>query len=174
MRWRRHFLQKWLLSLSLFLSYRPLISFFSDYPCAHHNSLTIWNIWMKIHSNVHEINTVCHVQKWLLSLSYFLSYFPLIKFLTNLMSTISRLPYGITWWNFVAIMCMRLRGCVTYKKWLLPLSQFQSYFPVLLRSEHCDWSMSIMRLVCHVGSTTADVILNYFIFFHALHIYNIK
>ena len=49
------------------------------------------------------------MQKRLLSISYFLSYFRLIKLLTDLMHTISSLPYGMSWWNFIAI-CMRLRN----------------------------------------------------------------
>ena len=46
-------LQKWLLSISLFLSYSPFISFV-DYPCAYHNSVTVWNILTKLYSNVYE------------------------------------------------------------------------------------------------------------------------
>ena len=33
---------------------------------------------MILHSNVEQVMTMCRVQKWQLSLSYFLSYFPLI------------------------------------------------------------------------------------------------
>ena len=40
-------------------------------------------------SNVYEVKTVCPVQKRLLSLSQFLSFFLLIKFFTDLVCTIS-------------------------------------------------------------------------------------
>ena len=51
--------------------------FFSDYPYAHHNSVTVWNIWMKHLSNVYEAKTACRLQK-MIDLTFFLSYFPLI------------------------------------------------------------------------------------------------
>ena len=35
-------------------------------------------------SNVYEVKTACRVQKWLLSLSYFLSYFPLVIYFYTL------------------------------------------------------------------------------------------
>ena len=50
---------------------------------------------MKHYNNMYEVKRVCAVQKRLLSLSQFLSYFSLVKFLTDPVHTISRLPYGI-------------------------------------------------------------------------------
>ena len=52
---------------------------------------------------------------------HFMSYFPLIKFLNDLMHTISKLLYRTSWWNFIA-KYMRLRECVKYKKIALPFS----------------------------------------------------
>ena len=51
---------------------------------------------MKIYSNVHVVKIMCRIQKQLLSLSQFLSYFSLINFLTDLVRNISRQPYEIS------------------------------------------------------------------------------
>ena len=64
-------------SLSYFLSYFPLI--ISDaISCALHNLNTLWYIIMIFHSYVEQVLTMCRVQERQFSLSYFLSYFPLI------------------------------------------------------------------------------------------------
>ena len=42
------------------------------------------------YNNTFEVKSECCIQKRLLSLSQFLSYFPLMKFLTDLVGTISR------------------------------------------------------------------------------------
>ena len=44
---------------------------------------------MDHYSNTYEVKRECHIQKRLLSLSQFLSYFPFMKFLTGLVGTIS-------------------------------------------------------------------------------------
>ena len=45
---------------------------------------------MDHYSNTYEVKSECRIQKRLLSLSQFLSYFPLMKFLTDLVGTINR------------------------------------------------------------------------------------
>ena len=65
------------LSLSYFLSYFPLMV--SDaISCPLYNLKTVWNVIMILYSYVEQVLLMCHVQEWQLSLSYFLSYFPLI------------------------------------------------------------------------------------------------
>ena len=69
--------QEWQLSLSYFPSYFPLMV--SDaISCPLHNLITLWYIMMILHSYVKQVLRMYCVQKWQLSLSYFLSYFPLI------------------------------------------------------------------------------------------------
>ena len=59
------------------MSYFPLMG--SDaFSCPFHNLNTLWNIIMILHSYMEQVMTMCHVQEWQLSLSYFPSYFPLI------------------------------------------------------------------------------------------------
>ena len=70
-------IQEWQLSLSFFQSYFPLIvSDAISCPLCKFN--TLWNIIMILHSYVEQVLTMCHVQEWQLSLSYFLSYFSLM------------------------------------------------------------------------------------------------
>ena len=70
-------IQELQLLLSYFLSYFPLIV--SDaISCLLHTLNTLWCIIMILHSYVEQVLTMCCVQEWQLSLSYFLSYFPLM------------------------------------------------------------------------------------------------
>ena len=54
--------------------------FFSHYPNVCHKEVTVRNFLMKLDSSVYEVKTVCCIQKRVLSLSQFLSHFPLISF----------------------------------------------------------------------------------------------
>ena len=69
--------QEWQLSLSYFLSYFPLIVS-GAILCPLHNLKTVRYYKMILKRYVEQILTMCHVQEWQLSLSYFLSYFRLI------------------------------------------------------------------------------------------------
>ena len=70
-------IQEWQLSLSYFLSYFPLM--ISDtISCPLPNLKTVWIILMIHYSCVEQVMMICCIQEWQLSLSYFLSYFPLI------------------------------------------------------------------------------------------------
>ena len=69
--------QEWQLLLLYFLSYFPLMV--SDaILCPLHNLNTLWNKIMILHSYVEQVMKMYRIQEWQLSLSYFLSYFPLI------------------------------------------------------------------------------------------------
>ena len=46
--------------------------------CPLHNLKTFWNVIMILDSYVEQVMTMCRVQEWQLSLSSFLSYFPLM------------------------------------------------------------------------------------------------
>ena len=54
----------------------PLMLFYASCPLCNLN--TLWDIIMILHSYVEQAMTMCHVQEWQLSLSHFLSYFPLM------------------------------------------------------------------------------------------------
>ena len=70
-------IQEWQLSLSYSLSYFPWMA--SDaISCPLHYHKTVWNIFMILYSYVEQVMTMCRVQEWQLSLSYFLGYFPMI------------------------------------------------------------------------------------------------
>ena len=67
--------QEWQLSLSYFPDYFPLMV--SDaISCPLHNSNTPWYIIMILYNFVEQTMTMCRVQEWQLSLSYFLSFSP--------------------------------------------------------------------------------------------------
>ena len=53
---------------------------FSQKSCTPHNSVTIWDIFIKPYRNVYQVKTMCRVQIRLLALSSFQSYGPLIVF----------------------------------------------------------------------------------------------
>ena len=52
--------------ISLFPSYDPLI-FFPQKIITTHNSITVWDSFMKLNMSVYKVKTICHVQ--LISLS---------------------------------------------------------------------------------------------------------
>ena len=68
--------------------------------CPLHNLKTIWNILMILYSYVEQAMTMCRIQEWQLSLSYFLSYFPLI-----ISDAISSPLFNLnTVWNIIMIL----------------------------------------------------------------------
>ena len=70
------YVQEWQLSLSYFLSYFPyIVSDAISWPL--HNLKILWYIIIILYSYVEQILMMCCVQECQLSLSYFLSYFPL-------------------------------------------------------------------------------------------------
>ena len=91
-------IQEWQLLLSLFLSYFPLIISYAI-QCPLYNLTTLLNIIMILHSYLEQVMKICHVQERQLSLSYFLSYFPLI-----VSDAISCPPNNLkTVWNIIMI-----------------------------------------------------------------------
>ena len=56
--------------------------------CPLNNLNTVWNILMIHQSYVEQVMTMCRVQKWELSLYYFLSYLPFDTFLWIFVSTL--------------------------------------------------------------------------------------
>ena len=69
--------QEWQLWLSYFLGYFPMMV--SDaISCPLYKLNTVRNIIMILHSYVEQVMTMCRVQEWQLSLSYFPSYCPLL------------------------------------------------------------------------------------------------
>ena len=46
-------------------------------PCSGHNSLTVWNIFMKLYRCMHDIETICPEKERQLLLVCFLNYLPL-------------------------------------------------------------------------------------------------
>ena len=57
--------------------------------CPLHIMLKIvWNVIMILHSYVEQIMTMCRIQEWQLSLSYFLELFPLDDFRCNFVSAV--------------------------------------------------------------------------------------
>ena len=92
-------IQVWQLLLSYFLSYFPLMV--SDaILCPLHNLKTVWNIIMILYSYVEQVMTMCRVQEWQLSLSYFLSYFPFMVSDAISCRSITWKSFGVFWWYF--------------------------------------------------------------------------
>ena len=91
--------QEWQLSLSYCLSYFPLMVS-GAISCLLHNLKTVWNILMKLYSYIEKVMKMCRIQEWQHSLSYFLSYFPLI------ISDATSCPlYNLnTLWNIIMIL----------------------------------------------------------------------
>ena len=68
--------------------------------CPLHNLKTVWNIIMILHNYVEQVMAMCYIQEWRLSLSYFLSYFPLM-----FSDAISCLLHSLkTVWNILMIL----------------------------------------------------------------------
>ena len=87
------------LLLSYFLSYFPLMV--SDAILSPLDNLkTVWNILMILYSYVEQVLTMCRIQEWQISLSYFLRYIPLI-----ISGAISCPLYNLnTLWNIIMIL----------------------------------------------------------------------
>ena len=122
--------QEWKLSLSYFLGYFPLMV--SDaILCRLHNLKAVWNIIMILHSYVEQVLRMCCVQEWQLSLSYFLSYFPLMVSdaiscpLHNLKTVRNIIMILHSYVEQVMRMCR-------VQEWQLSLSYFLSYFPLMV------------------------------------------
>ena len=117
--------QEWQqLPLLYFLSYFPLIV--SDaISCPLHNFKIVWNSLMILFSYVEQVMTMCRIQEWQLSLSYFLSYFPLI------ISDATSCPlYNLnTLWNMVMILHSYVEQVMTMchvQEWHLSFLYFLS------------------------------------------------
>ena len=122
--------QEWQLSLSYFLSYFPLMV--SDTSlCLLYNLKTVWNIMMILYNYVEQVMWMCPIQEWQLSLSYFLSYFPLI-----ISYAISCLLYNLnTLWNIIMILHSYVEQVMMMchiQVWQLSLSYFLSYVPLIV------------------------------------------
>ena len=122
--------QEWQLLLLYFLSYFPLMV--SDaISCPLHNWNTLWNIIMVFHSYVKQVMTMCRVQKWQISLLYFLSYFPLM--VSDAISC--PLHYLNTLWNIIMILHSYIEQVMTMchvQERQLSLLYFLSYFPLIV------------------------------------------
>ena len=46
-------------------------------PCPGHNTLTVWNIFLKLYRCMHDIEVMCHEKGRQLLLVWFLNYLPL-------------------------------------------------------------------------------------------------
>ena len=56
---------------------RPSVRPYVPLSCPGHNSKTLWNIFVKLHSAIHHNKTMCHEQGRQLLHFWFLNYFPL-------------------------------------------------------------------------------------------------
>ena len=94
-------------------------------------NFTIWNIIMILYSYVEQVMTMCCIQDWQLSLSYFLSYFNLM-----VLDAISRLLHNLnTLWYIIMILYSYVEQVLTMSRvqeWQLSLSYFLSYFPLIV------------------------------------------
>ena len=123
-------IQEWQLSLWYFLSYFPLMV--SDaISCLLYKLKTVWNIMMILYSCVEQVMRMCRIQEWQLSLSYFLSYFPLI-----ISDLISCPLYNMnTLWNIIMVLhsyVEQVKMMCGVQEWPLMLSYFMSYFPLMI------------------------------------------
>ena len=86
---------------------------------------------MILYSYVEQVMTMCRIQEWQLSLSYFPSYFPLI-----ISDAILCPLYNLnTLWNMIIILYSYIEQVMTVcrvKEWQLSLSYFLSYFSLMI------------------------------------------
>ena len=86
---------------------------------------------MILHSYVEYVITMCRIQEWQLSLSYFLSYFPLM-----VSDAISCLLHNLkTVWNITMTLhsyVERVMAICRIQEWQLLFSYFLSYFPLMV------------------------------------------
>ena len=146
-------IQEWQLSLSYLLRYFSLmvsaaISWIATrafiqselFPlyCFRCNVLscnlnTLWNIILILHSYVEKVMTMCPVQEWQLSLSYFLSYFPLM-----VSDAISCLFHDLNAYCHIIIILYSygkqvLTMCLV-QEWQLSPLYFLSYLPLMVKA----------------------------------------
>ena len=99
--------------------------------CPLSNLNALWNMIMILHSYVEQVMTMCHVQERQLSLSYFMSYFPLMVSdaiscpLRNLKTVWNILMILYSYVEEVMIMCR-------IQEWQLLLHTVLSYFPLII------------------------------------------
>ena len=122
--------QEWKPSLSYFLNYSPLMV--SDaISCPLHNLKTLRYIIMICNSYVDYVLIICRVEKWQLSLSYFLSYFLLIVSDASLcpLHTLKNLWYFImilhSYVQHISMMCQ-------VQEWQLSPTYFPSYYQLIV------------------------------------------
>ena len=104
---------------------------FYAYSCPLCNLNTLWNIIMILHSYVEQVMTMCQIQEWQLSLSYFRSYF----FLMVLEAILCPLHILKTFWNILMILYSYVEQVMKMcciQEWQLWLSYFLSYFPLII------------------------------------------
>ena len=68
------------LLLVWFLNYMPLTLVPSSKPCPGHNSLTVWNIFMKLYRCMHDTETMCREKKTLACLVFELSALEIVPY----------------------------------------------------------------------------------------------
>ena len=101
--------------------------------CPLYNLNTLWNIIMIHHTYVEQVMTMCLVQEWQLSLSYFLSYFPL-----TVSDAISCPLHNLkTVWNIIMILHSYVEQVMTMcriQEWQLSFLYFLSYLPLIVKA----------------------------------------
>ena len=94
-------------------------------------TVTLWNVIMILHSYVEQVMMMCHVQEWQLSLTYFLSYFPL-----KVSDAIScRLHNLKIVWNIIMILhsyVVQVMAVCCLQEWQLSFLYFLSYLPLMV------------------------------------------
>ena len=99
-----------------------------------HNLKTVWNIIMILHSYVVQGMTICRILEQQLSLSYFLSHFPLMVS-DAILCPVHNLKIV---WNISMILYSYKEQVMTMcpiQEWQLLQLYFLSYFPLIISNE---------------------------------------
>ena len=104
---------------------------FYAYSCPLCNLNTLWKIIMILHCYIRPVMTTCRVQEWHHSLSYFLSYFPLM-----VSDAISCPLHNLkTVWNIIMILHSYVEQVIMMcrvQEWQLSFLYFLSYFHLMI------------------------------------------
>ena len=96
------------------------------------NSKTVWDIFMKLSTNIKQHETTCRAQEPYLWIAYFWSYGPLklkiVDFAIGRVHSVTQKPFKIPSWNLIQILTNIRRhaerknhNCCIYTFWVMPL-----------------------------------------------------
>ena len=112
---------------------------------------------MILHSCVEQVMTMCHMQEWQLSLSSFLSYFPLM-----VSDAISCLFHNLkTVWNIIMILHSYVEQIMTMfgvQEWQRSFLCFLNYLPLMVKATMPSIFNTLRNIVMRLYGSVEEVV----------------